>query len=158
MAELLDASVGRVTLTIECFETTSRPFLAKGCGGVPLAVLPQSIRGDEEAAQNRVVLNVSTVHDVEFFLLDSVVTPFEVCISPSRFHPSMQTPLLSVHWIVRWRFWCVEAASSVSARQGSPASCVQKLKELYQELELPLTILPGLDSSNLRMGPMSFAT
>lgn len=171
--EVLSASnmrVGRVTMSVDCYEMTRAAYLTKGAGAsaapVPssltasASILP-SVNVGFSTGDPNVVLNVTSLEEKEWYMFDTAQTPFEVCLAPSRYQQTVRTAVLSVEWVVRWKFWCVDATRVVNANGASGApNGRRKLKDLYQELELPLVILPPQDGgwTSLRMGQPAFGS
>lgn len=142
--------VARITLSIDSIELVGRPFVAKGASvtsSTPemfASVVPPQF-------PERVPVQAHTVEEREWYVLDAQHMPMDLCLSPMKFQQTIRTPLASLEWVARWKFWCVDALSA-----GQINALKRPLKEVYQELELPLTICPPREgAAAARMGPVT---
>lgn len=142
--------VARVSLSIDSVELVGKPFVAKGASVT--SAVPDILSATVPAHfPERVPVQAHTVEEREWYVLDAQHMPLEVCLSPMKFQQTIRSPLASLEWVARWRFWCVEALPPGHIN-------VQKrpIKEMYQELELPITICPPREgAAAARMGPIT---
>jgi hypothetical protein len=142
--------VARITLSIDSIELVGRPFVAKGASVT--SSTPEMLAAFVPTHfPERVPVQAHTVEEREWYVLDAQHMPIEVCLSPMKFQQTIRSPLASLEWVARWKFWCVDALAPGQIN-------VQKrpLKEVYQELELPITICPPREgAAAARMGAVT---
>jgi hypothetical protein len=142
--------VARITLSIDSIELVGRPFVAKGASVT--SSTPEMLAAFVPTHfPERVPVQAHTVEEREWYVLDAQHMPIEVCLSPMKFQQTIRSPLASLEWVARWKFWCVDALVPGQIN-------VQKrpLKEVYQELELPITICPPREgAAAARMGAVT---